>query len=363
MAARRFSLCIQCASRQTEADEFDPTDAAHCFICRGLTKRASLIGPKVLRQATKYDFRTFSVGIIISPEVQEREDQVRSELQMRGGQTIKSQLSREIASFISKRTKRRVDRLHPDLTVLVDLRSGSVSMVAKSLFVYGRYSKPRGVSQRRELCERCGGRGCDDCKDGYSKSPSMEEVLGRRLVRILHSTAVKFTWLGSEDRESLVRAPGRPFIAEVKNPRRRLIPSAMHLATGMGLSRVAGLKPLKGRPESIPSFVFKTEALVEPLEAFPADLRAASRMGGELVEYRNNKGKKVLKKVYSVRVKKRGKLLVAEMKIDGGLPVKRLVSGESTSPSLSEVLKTPLKCQRFDILRVWESRGLKFGKI
>ena len=54
---------------------------------------------------------------------------------------------------------------------------------------------------------------------------------------------------------------------------------------------------------------------------------------------------------------------MAEIKLDGGLPVKRLISGGSVSLSLAELLKTPLSCQRFDILRVWESGGFKFGKI
>jgi len=363
LAVRKFSLCTKCASRQGEGNDFEATDPQGCFICQGLTARTGALGQKVVREALKYDFRTFSIGMIIPPEVQEREDQVRSELQIRGGETIKSQMSREIASIVSKKTRRRVDRGHPELTVLVDLRSDNLGMTAKSLFVYGRYSKPMGVSQRREICEECGGRGCGECEQGYSKVPSMEEVLGRKLVRILGASDVKFTWFGSEDPDSVVFPPGRPFVAEVRNPRKRHAPRSFRLLTGRGLAGAAGMKVLKGRPKVIPSFVFKTRAMIEPLEGFPADLKAARKIGGVLVDYRNNKGKTVLKKVYSVLVERRGKLLVAEMKLDGGLPVKRLVSGESTSPSLSEVLKTPLKCQRFDILRVWESGSFEFGKI
>jgi tRNA pseudouridine synthase 10 len=359
----RFSLCAKCASRQGEGNEFEATDSRGCFICQGLTARTGALGQKVIRGALKYDFRTFSVGMIILPEVQEREDQVRSELQIRGGETIKSQMSREIASIVSKKTYRKVDRGHPELTVLVDLRSDSLSMTSKSLFLYGRYSKPRGVSQRREICENCGGRRCDECEQGYSRIPSMEVVLGGKLVRILGASDVKFTWFGSEDPDSIVYPPGRPFVAEVRNPRKRRAPRSVRLLTGRGLAGTAGMKVLKGRPKVVPSFIFKTRAVIEPLEGFPVDLAAARKIGGALVDYRNNKGKTVVKKVYSVLVKRKGKLLIAEMKLDGGLPVKRLVSGESTSPSLSEVLKTPLKCQRFDILRVWESGSLEFGKI
>jgi tRNA U54 and U55 pseudouridine synthase Pus10 len=78
-------------------------------------------------------------------------------------------------------------------------------------------------------------------------------------------------------------------------------------------------------------------------------------MIGTTIQHRNNKGKTVYKKVYSIRVGRETGGLEAEIKLDGGLPVKRLISGESVSPSLSEVLGVPLVCRGFDILRVWES--------
>jgi len=43
--------------------------------------------------------------------------------------------------------------------------------------------------------------------------------------------------------------------------------------------------------------------------------------------------------------------------MDGGLPVKRLVSGEAVSPSLSESIGIPLRCERFDIMRVWPKKS------
>ena len=82
------------------------------------------------------------------------------------------------------------------------------------------------------------------------------------------------------------------------------------------------------------------------------------------VRYKNNKGKVVFKTVYKVRVLRTGGTkLIVEIKLDGGLPVKRFVNGDSVTPSISEVLKTPVSCQRFDILRVWESGGFEFGKV
>lgn len=262
---------------------------------------------------------------------------------------------------MKRRTKGKVDRQHPEITILVDLDRDAVAVTAKSIFVYGRYTKPSGITQRRELCERCRGRGCEACESGYKKEVSVERVLEDRLGKILRSTKSKFTWLGSEDAESAVFPPGRPFIAEVKDPKKRAVPSRLVARTGKGAMKVTGLKLLKGKPTSIPSFTFKTRVFIEPegrIEELPAGL--AKAMKGAPIQFRNNKGKTVYKRVYSVKIQERNPGLVAEIKLDGGLPVKRLISGGSVSLSLAELLRTPLNCQRFDILRVWESGKFKF---
>jgi len=311
-----------------------------------------------------YEFETFSIGMVLPAGLQEREDQLRSQLRLRGRSTIKSQLSGKIGSFIQSELDKEVDRLHPDLTAVVDLATDTVKLTTKSIFLYGRYTKPRGLSQRRDVCERCNGRGCGACDGGYAKAASLEAIIERKLVRLLGAQRIKFTWFGSEDPESLVYPPGRPFIAEVKNPKKRRVPYRLALRTGRGLARVSGLKALKGRPLSIPSFSFETRAFIESRE--PVDegaIRSKGVKGTILVEYRNNKDKVVTKRVYRMRLRARGTRLVADIKLDGGLPVKRFVGGDSVSPSLSELLKTPLRCQRFDILKVWESGELKFGKI
>jgi tRNA pseudouridine synthase 10 len=302
--------------------------------------------------------------MIIPAEVQEREDQLRSDLQIRGMETIKSQTAKEITDFVRKKTGRRIDRRNPELMILVDLDKDEVTATAKSLYLYAKYTKPRGVSQRRELCENCSGRGCAECKDGYVDIPSMEEVLGRRLAKIFRSAKAKFTWIGSEDADSVVYAPGRPFVVEVKDPKRRVVGPRFAVVTGRGSAKVTNAKVLKGKPTSIPSFIFKTKAFIEPLEQMSKDsIPEAKKIEPLTVKYRNNKGKTVYKKVYSTRLERKGKGFVAEIKLDGGLPVKRLVSGESTSPSLSELIGVPLVCRKFDILRVWESGPVRSGSV
>ena len=125
------------------------------------------------------------------------------------------------------------------------------------------------------------------------------------------------------------------------------------------------MKVLRGKPTSVPTFRFATRAFVTSETPVDYPTPASEKKGMEdntLVQYINNKDKILYKRVYSLRYKKRGKRdMVVDIKLDGGLPVKRLISGESVFPSLSELLKTPLVCQRFDILKVWVMGYFKFG--
>lgn len=359
-----FSLCGMCARRQGDSEGRAVSKEEPCFICQGLTAELPSIERKVLRESKKYQYETFSVGIILPAGAQEREDQLRSQLKIRGRPTMKSQFAGSIIDFIRAESTKEVDRLHPDLTIVVDVGKGTTILTAKSVFVYGRYTKPRGVSQRKDVCESCDGRGCDNCEGGYARTPSLEALVDRKLSRLMGAQKAKFTWFGSEDPDSMVYPPGRPFVVEVKSPRKRQISTRMALVTGKGMARLSGLRVLRGKPSSIPGFTFKTRVFVESSTAIDRSLLKSKEMRkGILVDYRNNKDKVVHKKVYWLRARVKGRKMVAEIKLDGGLPVKRFVSGESVSPSLSELLKTPLNCQRFDILRVWETGDLEFGKI
>jgi len=360
-----YSLCETCAARQGIGNQrFTLVKAKSCFVCGGLAARTANLGEEVLRRIRRYQFKTFSIGMILPSGVQDREDQLRSDLRIRGRVTVKSELTTAIAEFVRRRLHKKIDRAHPELTVLVNLEKDTIDLAAKSMFFYGRYTKPRGVSQRRILCERCWGRGCGECESGYARGPSIEKVLGDRFAKLLQSHRIKFTWLGSEDPSSVVFPPGRPFVAEAKSPMRHHLPTELVLRTGMGATRVTGLRRLPGQPSSIPSFTFKTRAYLETEVAFKPKVRELKEIQNSIVRYRNNKGRIVDKRVHRLRVlKARGRKLMVEITLDGGLPVKRFVNGDSVSPSLSEVLRTPMSCQRFDILRVWESEGFEFGKV
>jgi tRNA pseudouridine synthase 10 len=359
-----FQLCSYCRERQGAEGSGLPLarDDEGCYICEGMSSNLAGITKKIISGLNRFEFRTFSVGLVLPHGVQEREDTLRSELKIRGGETIKSEVAGRLADEVVKSmrgAKRKVDRLHPDATVLVDIAADSVVVTSKPLFLYGTYTKPRGVAQRRLFCEECNGRGCESCKGtGYSASPSVEGAVSKRLGALLGSSKFKFTWFGSEDQDSLVFPPGRPMVIESKNPLRRRAPKSLQLKTGKGGMTVSGLRPVSKKFEH-PAFTFMTRAVIQAeRRVAEADVkRLQKEMRNALVQYRNNKGRLVDKKIYFVKAKARGKKITADIKLDGGLPVKRLVSGEAVSPSFSESMKMPLRCERFDIMRVWPKPG------
>ena len=359
-----FRLCESCRERQGAGGPYLALaeDDEGCFICRGMSGDLGRVTGKIVSSLDKFEFRTFSVGLVLPHGVQEREDMLRSELKIRGGETIKSELAGRLARTVAKGMRgRRVDRLNPDATVLVDLGEERVEVTSRSLFLYAKYTKPRGVSQRRLFCEGCNGRGCERCDgSGYSASPSVEGLVSKKLGALLGSKRFKFTWFGSEDPDSKVLPPGRPMVIESKNPRRRHPRRGLRLSTGEGWMSVSGIHAVSKDFER-PAFVFTTRAVISAERRVSSeDVKKLEReMRNALVQYRNNKGRLVDKKVYFVRADARGKRITAEVKLDGGLPVKRLVSGEAVSPSFSDSVGMPLRCERFDILRVWPKKSVK----
>lgn len=356
-----FRLCKFCRDRQGAGQSGIELsgDEDGCFICEGMSGDLGGVAERIVSRLGRFEFRTFSVGLMLPHGIQEREDTLRSELKIRGGETIKSELAGRLAKAVVRQMPgRKVDRLRPDATVLVDMGDGSVAITSRPLFLYGRYTKPRGVAQRRLFCAECNGRGCEKCQGtGYSASPSVEGLVSKKLGALLGSKKFKFTWFGSEDPDSAVFPPGRPMVIESKNPRTRHPPKALRLRTGEGGMSVSGIRVVTKKVEH-PAFVFKTRAVISSERpASVEDVKRLQRgMRNALVQYRNNKGRLVDKRIYFVKASARGKKITAEIKLDGGLPVKRLVSGEDVSPSFSESMGAPLRCERFDIMGVWPKR-------
>jgi len=328
--------------------------------------KISKMAESAAKKVSHYQFDTFTVGVSLPEGIQEREDELRSNLRLKGNETIKTQIAKVIAAHVSQKLHKRVDRLKPDLTLLVNPDTGEAVVSSKSVFFYGRYTKPRGASQKRELCLNCGGAGCKRCgKTGFKRKPSVEGLLRRKLFSFSGSEKMTFSWLGSEDCNSRVFPPGRPFIAEVKSPVRRSFPERFAAKYRGGKVSVSAGRVLSSKPMKLPTFKFRTEILATAASKVPTEvlteLRSAFRK--RQVRFERPHDRPASKTVYRADATAKGRTLLIHAELDGGLPVKRFVSGELVSPSVSEVLKTEVRCRRFDICGVTETGKYEIGEV
>lgn len=362
-----YRLCQWCTDRQEgAATTFEIVLGQECSVCGGVMDRVWRMAELAAKKAKHFQFRTFTVGVSVPEGVQEREDEMRSNLRLKGNETIKTQAGRLIATEVSRGLGKQIDKGRPDVTLLADFGAEEVLVTSRPVYYYGRYCKPRKIPQRRSLCGHCRGSGCKECKaTGYEQVASVEGLLRKKLSGFSGSDKMTFTWLGSEDRESMVLPPGRPFVVEVKNPKKRKLPGKFGVRVRGGLVSVSKGRMLPSKPLRLPAFRFRTRiravaaARVRP-EAL-AGLR--SHFKKTAVRFERPHNRPAIKMVYKVAAETRGRALLIDAELDGGLPVKRFVSGELVSPSVSELLKTEVSCRSFDICGVREIGGFGFAEI
>ncbi len=364
-AFQAYRLCQRCADRQGALD-FEIVPGGECSVCGGLMDRVEKMARLAKKRAGGYEFKTFSVGVTVPDGVQEREDEMRSNLRLKGNVTIKTQAGKMIAVQVARSLGKRMDRERPDLNLLADFGMGEVFATSRPVYYYGRYAKPGKIPQRRAFCEECRGAGCEKCKGtGFEKKPSVEALLRKKLSDIGGSEKMTFTWLGSEDRESGVLPPGRPFLVEVKSPRKRKFPAKFGARFRGGLVSVSRGRVLPSKPLRLPAFRFRTKITAVARTKVPpnavAELWTAFR--DTQVRFERPHGRPTVKTVRRVSATSRGRTIFIDAELDGGLPVKRFVSGELVSPSVSEVLKTEVDCRSFDICGVKEIGEFGFAEI
>ena len=308
---------------------------------------------------SEYEFESFSVGLSAPSEWVEREDLIRSEFKLQGRRNVKSEASHRLASKLVEILKKPLNRLKPDVVAVVDVASGAVKVDARSIYLFGRYTKSkRGLPQKQPRCRVCGGRGCPECEyTGKVKGLSVEHLINQYLLKILQGTKTTFSWFGSEDERSLVLGSGRPFYVEVHNPKKRHLPILtlpVHLGYGVRLTQ---LTLLGAKPEKVPSF--KIKVLARVLFQSKPDKEAVKNLP-TLIEVHQaslRKRKTYLKKIYSPTIRVVRNRGYIRFICDGGLSIRRFLTGvgEPVTPNLPSLLGVNVEVDEekpFDILDV-----------
>jgi tRNA pseudouridine synthase 10 len=363
---KEYQLCKHCLLRQAGGASAGSRsrkapEGKKCYICKGLFERLDEVAKKALLATKQYrQFDTFLVGATLPTQLYEREDALRARLKIRGRESVKSQLTRELGMRLARMTSKKADYLRPDLAVSVVIgKNGEVEAAARArpLALLCRYVKrERGLPQKAEKCPLCLGKGCNLC-DGTGLAAadqgSVEGIVAKHIMKITGGQAPKFSWIGSEDQSSLVLGRGRPFYVKVSDPKLRK-PRRTRFAEAGIEGRV--VEVLDDMPDTQARFAVKTRIACRCERAIATDdiKKLKKSLAGSQARF-ENRAKVAIKKIHSVQAKKTAAEgeFVLTIVADGGLPIKQFVGGEQyIEPNVSSLLNTKCECAAFDILKV-----------
>jgi tRNA pseudouridine synthase 10 len=325
-----------------------------CYLCKNFMPELGVFLNKILDISKEYEFSTFLIGAILQPSILDRDDIVRSKLKLRGIAGIKSDITREMGKKFGKKTKTKVDYQNPDIVFTIDFKKDQCEVKPKALILQGRYTKKtRGIPQKQESCKRCDGKGCFMCNfHGISEFNSVEGKIAKFLFEKFGAQQAKMTWIGGEDESSLVLGNGRPFFVKLINPHKRKITMPKKI-TLEGLS-ILNLRKVSKIPTD--QIKFRTHVLLEISTEKDLDPKALNVLEGlkdMFVSINENSTWKNQKRIYDVKIKKidrRSFTILVEC--DGGIPLKRFVTGTNIEPSISLLLDNNCKCTTFDFHKI-----------
>lgn len=379
-----YVLCKYCLLRQisinTEVNYASQittplVNKGECNICSGLMQETDSIMRRISETLSNdYHFNTFLIGATLPAELLEKEDRIRARLKIRGRENIKSHLTRNLRKMFSEMTKKQIDFLHPDLMINLQFQRDTcldIDIKMRPLIMLGRYIKNnRGMPQRSggehntgnelslqrqsfpsvNLAPRLGSVICT------SEDSSIQSIISREILRLTKGEGLKFSWVGSEDENSLVSGSGRPFFVQIRNPKTICLDERRLNFPRYGLS--VNIEQFFGKlPEQPIQFIAKTRIVIRASRQMGEEefLRIKSLANSRVV-FRNQKKKlkSSEKRIYSLDIVKKSKeIFELDVVADGGLAIKQFVEGrECISPNISTAANLQCECLLFDILDV-----------
>jgi len=328
-----------------------------CYICKNLFDNLDSYFELLLSKSSNYQFKTFVLGTIIKPSLSERDDLIKSKFQIRGVDSLKTNLTKELSKRFSRKTKSNLINLDPDLVLTVNFKTQSCDLRTKPVYFYCRYTKnKRGLVQKQKACENCSGRGCFLCMNhGITEFNSVEGKISNFLYEKFHAERVKINWIGGEDKLSLVLGKGRPIFVKIINPAKRTV----RLPNKIKLDEVvlSNLKTIKEYPNGSKPFKSSVLINIETKDKINSeDLKKIKKIKNKLISIFERNGKINKKSIYRINYKKNGlNSFVTTILVDGGFPIKRFVEGKDVSPNISGILKNESKCKQFDFKQIYLS--------
>ncbi len=350
-----------------------------CLLCEGHFSSLLEIVDKAIKELKNYEYNTFLVGIELPTEVEEREDEFKAEFEVQHGENMRNEFSREIGKRIAEATNKKAEHKKPDITFLINPFTEKLTLQANPLYMAGRYSKlVRGIPQSRWFCRECRGKGCPKCNwTGKMYLESVEEIIAKLVLERTNGEEAILHAAGREDIDARMLGHGRPFVMEVKKPKKRFLdPQELTQAINkqaegkvkvrnLHFSRKETIEKLK-KAEAADKIYRATIQIdrnisdeeIEVLEKALTDAVINQQTPLRVLHRRSDRVRE--KHIYKTKIKRLAPNRV-EMKVkcQGGLYIKELITGDEgrTQPSVANLIGAKAETLELDVLSVIMKRA------
>lgn len=225
---RDYKICTACLGRLFDDDPATVLETGNevkaklgletsedsCDLCGGFLLNMGKLVENAFSALEGFEFDNFHLGFQIPRDIIELEDEIRSELKLSSGLSLKKYASAILTKEIAERTGKAPDNSSPDVLILFSI-DGSVKVDPLPIFVEGRYVKHEGMMSALTA----GWRPIATVhSDGVQ---SVEQMVGMALKEIFDATGIVISWTGTDDVGVTVDGKGRVFYAKIIGARRR----------------------------------------------------------------------------------------------------------------------------------------------
>ncbi|MFX1442296.1 MAG: tRNA pseudouridine(54/55) synthase Pus10 [Promethearchaeota archaeon] len=369
---------------EKEGFEYNETKTTKkCYLCHDIFLNLQKYVDTAINLTKNYEYNTFLCGTRLNSKIINYEDKFKAEFNLLESESFKNHFNREIGKLLSSVLNKPPEFEYPDILFIfsLDYAEFEVQLLVRSLFISGKYNKLiRGIPQTKWPCRKCQGKGCDNCNySGTQYDTSVEQLINPLFIEMSKATGSKFHGAGREDIDVRMLGNGRPFILELKEPKKRDLDldyiTEQVNKKQYGKVKISDLR--YSNKKEVISLKKKAEctkkvylALVEAEESIDK-----KSFENKLKSLRNLIENNKIYQRTPFRVSHRRADLIREkfvykieseylspnlfkftVKTQGGTYIKELISGDEgrTTPSFSEVFGSKLICKELDVIDIKE---------
>ena len=346
-----------------------------CPVCGGVFGRLPVWVERVVAAGAEHEWKRFACGSRWEPETLAREESLWAEVGTPHGESVRAAFNRELGKQVSARTGAEGAPADPEVTFLADLAVGRVELTVLPVYLLGRYRKlDREIPQTRWPCRRCQGRGCEHCQGtGKTYATSVEELIGGPFVAASGAEGTRFHGMGREDIDARMLGDGRPFVLELRRPKRRrfdveairaqVAPASggrvevpeLRWGSAGDVVRVKESHPEKSYRVGVEGTVTQ-EKVNEALEFVRG--RAIAQRTPLRVAHRRSDRVRTRRIVDAQLVEAAEGRFTLDLRAEAGTYIKEWVEGDEgrTEPSLSGLVGAPLRVAFLDVMAIHDRR-------